>query len=662
MKRVISLGIPAVCSVLFLAASGSALAKPQSVFMLQFGSFESSDEANERVSALKSKHAGLIGGMSSRVQEVSLPDNLTVYRTQAGPVASRAEAQSICAQLASNGDECYVVETAMTETPATTAVAKAETPRSVTFSKPDAAAPTLETLNTAQQAANTAPATATVPLPKFEAAQTGANSVSSAREQARASLQSDRSAVSALEAAPPITTRTSSLAAAPAAQASTAQAPEQTMERPSFWSRLNPFSDDEETKPAIKAQAPEPVETAVAKVDAQPVTSLRPALPESVPVTPAQTHADSAMPLLPPPPPMNGTAKEIFERNQQQAPVLAAQAPVSAPVAPAPAPEPTGSVPMIASVAPAAPAAANGPVPFAHASNETLARVGKPATAPGIRMGDGSVSVGEAQRVPLTNAMQQADTTPMFRPSGSMVAPPDASIPIRPGPRQITAPQGVLAAPEVLLPASQNTQKTLWAELRPFKDAPTALGFWDQFRGKNPDFPVVRVRVIQSYQQKLRGQETVALRVGPFAKRESIGYLCGQLKSVESMQCGQVVDMGVSSSQSRGRSRVVGGEYNLAAQTMTAQAMPGMQNSFWLQLGTYQSMGQAEDAWRGLKQRYGRVLGNAKSSIVTPQLSSGASPVYRLRSGPFTSETDATKACLALKNAGGNCIVSGNTQ
>lgn len=632
--------------------------------MLQFGSFESSQEAEQRVGALKAKHGGLIGNYPSRVMEVSVGDDLTVYRTQAGPVASRAEAQSICAQLASNGDECYVVETAMTQSPMPKQVATAAAaPANVTFTKPETSAPTVETLNTPSPTSATADMTAaslaSIAEPKEEAAKAVVAEAATAqptREDARAALLSDMNAVKALENAPEISKTNSTPVESPKKAVAEAEA-----EEPGFWAHLNPFSDDE---PEVKktADAVKPVETAAAKVDAQPVEMAAAPIAEEKASAPVETsgrphvmlpaaqgtqETASASAMLPPPPPMNASAKEIYERNRQEAPQLVAQV------------QPVATVPAV-SVPPAPANAIAAPAPFAPASEETLSRTGKSAAA--TTVGEGMVKVGEAQRVPLSSATQSAQPMPMYVPSGSSVAPADASIPIRTTPRQITPPAGTPASPEVLLPASQNTQKTLWAELKPYKDAASALQFWDTFRSKNPDFPVVRVRVIQSYAQTVRKDTNVALRVGPFAKRESIAYLCGQFKEVYSLKCGEITDIGTSSAQGDARTRALQGEANLATQAIMAQNAPQMQGTWWLQLGAYPTLAQAQNSWSDLKQRYGNAMTGMNPNIAVPQLSSGARPVYRLRGGPFTSELAATKACLALKSAGGNCLVAGNTQ
>lgn len=102
-------------ALVFVASSftaGAALAA--SVTMLQFGSFESRADAEKRLDQIQSKYKAQLGGISAAVRETKLPpDNLIVYRTQAGPVADRAAAQKICSKLASGGDECYIVQTAM---------------------------------------------------------------------------------------------------------------------------------------------------------------------------------------------------------------------------------------------------------------------------------------------------------------------------------------------------------------------------------------------------------------------------------------------------------------------------------------------------------------------------------------------------------------------
>ena len=65
-------------------------ASAASLTMLQFGSFETRAEAEKRLSDVTAKHKTEIGALATSIREIKLPpDNLTVYRTQAGPVENR---------------------------------------------------------------------------------------------------------------------------------------------------------------------------------------------------------------------------------------------------------------------------------------------------------------------------------------------------------------------------------------------------------------------------------------------------------------------------------------------------------------------------------------------------------------------------------------------
>ena len=69
-------------------------------FLLQLGSFEKREDAQARWQALQTKYPGLLDELSLRVMDVTLPpDNFTVYRTQVGPVDSRAKAELLCEKL-----------------------------------------------------------------------------------------------------------------------------------------------------------------------------------------------------------------------------------------------------------------------------------------------------------------------------------------------------------------------------------------------------------------------------------------------------------------------------------------------------------------------------------------------------------------------------------
>ncbi len=530
--------------------SAPAMAAP--VFMLQFGSFETREEADKRLNDLKSQHAGVIGSMQSGIREVTLPpDNLTVYRTQAGPVETRATAQSICGQLASNGDECYVVETAMAQGfAAPTQVAQATT-APAPAAAPVAAAPAPAPLTVAQAATSTKPVMPMAPAPLRDPSSMSTAALitpgaSTTAPQAVPPVAmspvpmrdpSNAAAINRITGVPttmqtntaaPMTVAAAAPTPAPAASPSmqkamdkaaaeqnemdakraSAPTPADAKEEGTFWSRLNPFSSDE----------PKKVAAAPAPVLAKPVTVETPVVETPVVVTPQ---------VVPPAP----------------APVLAAPAPLSPlpqsmpPMAVAPAPSASPLLPP-----PPAPTLGRGAIP---ANNEAASlRAPAPVIVPEptgtlqtpapIVIGDntGNVRVGEAQRVPLSQA-----TVP--QPVMALPAPPMAAAIPAPGP--------------ALSPSSNLGVKTLWAHVGQFADAQSALAFWDQYRRSHPDFPVVRVRVTSPLQSLNHGNDKVSLRVGPFAKEASIRTLCTTIQQQQAqvktdrLICGSIVDMGISS-------------------------------------------------------------------------------------------------------------------
>ena len=57
---------------------------------------------------MHAKHAGALTGLSRDVKVVQLPGKGTWYRLRIGPFASRAEANTKCAELKAAGMSCLV--------------------------------------------------------------------------------------------------------------------------------------------------------------------------------------------------------------------------------------------------------------------------------------------------------------------------------------------------------------------------------------------------------------------------------------------------------------------------------------------------------------------------------------------------------------------------
>ena len=500
--------------------------------MVQFGSFETQQEAQKRLDDLKTANGNILGNVSPSVKEVKLPpDNLTVYRTQAGPLESRAAAQSLCNQLASTGSECYVVETAVsTGTPSTPMAA---------------ATPATPAMGAAASPALKSPEQLGSITPVASASASSTPAMQSALS--RAATQQDSGEVAST---PP--------ASLPS-------------EKPTFWSRLNPFS----TTPAAKPVAPKPVAVAERLPLSAPVTEVTsapvaPAVPNSLSSTPSIVAAAAtpapiltapAAPLItapaamapapvlttPVPAPLFAPAPIVAAAT---VPVIAAPAMAPAPVAfAAPAPvalaSPTNFRPRFASSSTKERAAAEtqGLAPLSTIAGPDAVALSAPAPTPvaptrfasATPAAAGDVQVEEAKRVPVTE--KSGNFRPRMRPATE---------------RSALQPQYQLAAKTAAIPAanplpsSTTGVRTYWANIGHFANSQAALEFWNSYRSAHPDFPTQRVRVVSSLQSENHGKEEVSLRVGPFAREGFIETLCGSLGKTNTLRCGGITDVGIA--------------------------------------------------------------------------------------------------------------------
>lgn len=206
-----------------LALSLGALpgqAGANTVFTVQLGSFESEKEARTHWQKLEKRFPDLFEPLNYASAKVQLPpDDFVYFRTQAGPINSRSEADEICRRLVVNEFECYVAETAMfmadgDNTPDTGAeeVAAAtpalppapkETPRAAEEAMVDM----LEAQETdsPERIVPTAPVSAPAPLPTaapVAAAPAAPVEVASSKTQARTAATPPQAAVAAPAPAP----------------------------------------------------------------------------------------------------------------------------------------------------------------------------------------------------------------------------------------------------------------------------------------------------------------------------------------------------------------------------------------------------------------------------------------------------------------------------
>jgi hypothetical protein len=516
--------------VVSFVASGAQAA---SMTMMQFGSFETRVEAEKRLAEVSKKHAAELGNLPSSIREVKLPpDNLTVYRTQAGPVESRAVAQNICSKLASSGDECYIVQTAMV------AASEIKKPEVTSKVEPAMMAPVAAELNEAKKEAVAATPKAPDLTSKLSSLQGESDSASTLPRLS--ALRSDAPATGesvAVTAEPSIDMKASLDKAvqdeASAEQAVVAATKQEAVQKPkrSFWSRLNPFSDDEPKAQAMAEAKPE-----APKVEAAPI--------EQVSQKPIEAPIAVAENML--------KAEEVAHvaPSATAAPIPAAE-PVAQPVATVAKPRAAfDSAPVIMQAAPMQLPPPPAPLKardrellmaqqqIAKAQPESLstppAIVSAPTVLPPVV--DGSVQVEEAKRVPVTQANDM--------PAAIAVAP--VAPVMKPAPLQ----------PDVALsPSATNGQKTVWAQVGPFSSSDEALAFWVNYRQANPDFPVVRVRTTSAYQQQLNGVQRTWLRVGPVMREAFAKALCASITPESKLRCGVVSDLGIAVQGSRSGNR-----------------------------------------------------------------------------------------------------------
>lgn len=487
--------------------ASSALAA--SVTMLQFGSFETRDEADKKLSDISGKYKDTLGTLPISIREVKLPpDNLTVYRTQAGPVADRATAQSICAKLAATGDECYIVQTAMMAAPATSAVADAAPAPTTYLTAPPVAAGNTNFNSTFSTPQDTPLASVSLAgASETPATNTDASTIMDTTAGSSPGMQSalDKAAADQPAVASDVATNTA------AAQAD---------QHRSFWSRMNPFSA--KPQPAPVPPAPKAITAPVEAVSSAPLAApdavapvaiITPATPivtvtPITPVVPVTTTAVAvATPALLAPLPSSPTQTPAQTIAFSSTPVIT-QAPVMQ-LPPPPAPlQAQDRATLTSAKAPlAAPESTSAPITITP-------------LPPGVAAG--SVQVEEAKRVPVTNmAATPAPRTPFIQ------------------------------APVSLQPSATDGVKTIWAQMGPFESNDEALAFWASYRQNHPDFPVVRVRVTSSYQAIMHGVNTYWLRIGPIAQRAFVSSLCASLPKApegqEPMHCSAISDLGSNS-------------------------------------------------------------------------------------------------------------------
>jgi len=200
-------------------------------------------------------------------------------------------------------------------------------------------------------------------------------------------------------------------------------------------------------------------------------------------------------------------------------------------------------------------------------------------------------------------------------------------------------------------PSASLKSSSLWAEMSYFTNQKAALGYWSVLQKRDAQLPQgVRLRVTRPFMSKV-SQDRVSLRVGPFKNVSVVKRLCSHTRA-EKLMCRAVKDLGSSiANRSTGpRERYNKSERHAMLKTRNLQG-------FWLQLGSFSSIRDAQASWVDMKETYPKQLSALKEDILTPRRSSVKGNSYRLRAGPFADSTSAVSACERLKRHGGLCLV-----
>jgi len=593
--------------VISLLLFAPAISHAQSVFMLQLGSHGSEEEAGEKWNDLKGKFPDTLGKLSLRISQVALPpDNFVVFRTQAGPIKNREEANKMCSAVLASSQECFVVETAMFVTPekafaeAPTAPAPDTTPApKITGSTPakDAPAPPVKMAEEKPAPAPTpVAAPAPPPAPKEVAA-------------AKPAPEEKKQAKEAKKELPWEADKQQSLAAPTEAKLTTPPVPTKAMPAP-----MEAKNDKPAPKPPVQVAAappppPPPPPEAFAPPPPPPVQKAEAAKLAERPLPAPSALGVEDVPTPPPPPPVQKVeapkdaeapvptvsvrkansltapmqlAKTVVKSPQTEAPAAPLRIAAPPPPPPTPAPPPPAPPRMMAAAAPpppppspatAAPAAAAPSVIIGGTPQQPMIVSAPPPPAP----------------TPI-RATQMVDTRMMATPGPVAAEPP------------LAPPANVMVRPE---------QPSIRPQLQ-----------------ETPSSQPGRVEVAEAVRVPLSVSATNAARSGISATPPAT----------------------MAAPKAAGRVRPFFGYGGFPSQSFSKQTT-------WAQLGYFPDDQTAYTYWDKVRETYPDITGALRVRVTKPYTTAqrnGSSRVS-LRVGPFPSQADMETICKVTRQASLDC-------
>ena len=595
LGRLLLCGVSATCFV-------SLPAYADNVYLLQLGSFDSRDQAEQKWQDLKSQNSDVLSSVQPHITEISMgDDSKTSYRTEAGPINSKAAATKLCSQLQAKGAECSIVETAMyTSDEAAPAHATVEATAAPVTPASGASAP-------APAATPNSPPSAYVAgrEPKF--------------------LDSDN----------PVT----EVAAAPAqeeAAATPQPAPSAAQQQPHdlIVPERAPRALNEDEVTASREQAMQIAQTEPAKQET--------AVSSSAKVAQADDDDENESPAQSRRPSMFGHATH---RKATEVTTRTAAAEVPAPAAAETSPSPAeskkpGFFSSLFGSSPAAPAPETKPTavtvetPPSQIATVPLPPVTPAAAAP-AREVQGNVSVAEAVRVPLEEPVRKSSV---------------AAVQQHPTTHQTLTVGGMYWA-QINYFSDEQQAHNFYEH---FRSEYPEVSDGVRMTISRPYAYAGKDGHVTLKMGSFATPEDISAVCAVAAQQE--------LHCVSIKEGSQQITMSSVPSPSLSVSR----EHIMAETSVDKTPAPSLgflapqpaePSSYWVQLGSFDSPDDAWDKWRDIKRRHKKAVNKVSADVSQPDSSSALHKLFRLRAGPYGNEGLANALCNKLIKAGEDCLV-----
>ena len=651
-------------SALLLAILIISPAEASNVFLAQLGSYQTEKESDLAWNEIKSTMKQEFSALSYQLSALSLPPaGKKIYRLQSGPFTLRNEANSFCDKLRANGQDCFVVESAV-------------------FSPKSSPVPLVKTAKVEEK----------TPLPEPEVL---SPVIDNAMPTSLPEIRKDMMVVASAAAipkpsisAPAPKPALPSLGALESPSFSLSDAPKKKSVGNEFAASLAepsaPSTDQKRMVPQIKPTI------------AEPKAAVLPSLVQKTPqITAAPAKTDTRLPWLTNNKDVVVARADVFDASASEmtTPLPNVLPPKITPSAPMAETLPelkaeTAIAPETVEMAQAAPSAPSAnAIPFAIVDRKT----GKVVAAPNAKrapllpppsaISDNAASVAGGfveGRAPKTLDMQipagqrRVSASDMISPTDRRVEIDEAiQVPLSNAPKQqantseaesqssATATQepelsGKRAIAWGATPSRSLLQHSYWVQLSYFNSEQAALNYWQGVKGKlTKTSNGMRVRITRPLQAS-KSTKRVSLQVGPFIEEADVTALCSVVNA-EGITCQMAKDIGVSTVANAKRVRNAPRDY-LSRRDVVMLRPSAAGPQYWLQLGSYRSQYDAEIAWLELRDTQ-PALQPYQPSIAEPSLTSSAEQIYRLRTGPFQIRTEAENICGQLENVEIGCVI-----